>query len=72
MKLAAWEVSQRYTIDRVAEDYLRCFNDVRQLNLRNGRPRNADYPVMDSCRSPYPFWLRKIKQQMLAAVGRAR
>ena len=72
MKLAAWEVSQRYTLDRVADDYLRCFNDVRQLNLRNGRRRNADYPVMDSCRSPYPFWLRKIKQQMLAAVGRAR
>ena len=72
MKLAAWEVSQRYTIDHMAEDYLRCFNDVRQLNLRNGRRSNPEYPVMLSCRSPYPFWLRKIKQQMLAAVGRAR
>lgn len=70
---AAWEASQGYTVGRMADEYVRCFADARALNsLRGARGRRRpDYPVMPACRSPYPFWLRKLKRRVLVASGRA-
>jgi hypothetical protein len=34
--------------------------------------RGKGFPVMRSCVSRYPFWLRKIKRRVLVSVGRGR
>ena len=75
LRAAAWEASQPYTVGRMADEYVRCFAEAREHNgargARGARPR-PDFPVMPACRSPYPFWLRKIKRRVLVAAGRGR
>ncbi|MFZ0749425.1 MAG: glycosyltransferase family 4 protein [Pyrinomonadaceae bacterium] len=69
MSQAAWETSRAYTVERMVERYLELFNEIRSGD--STRPRVASgYPVMRSCVSPYPFWLRKIKRRVLVATGR--
>ena len=74
MKRAAWETGQRYTVERMAERYLECFNLA--LGKRRARPHEAQtprvFPVMSSCVSGYPFWLRKIKRRLLVWSSRIR
>ena len=74
LKVAAWEATRPYTIGRMAESYIKCFQKAREISsLRpNGTPRQIAYPVMPSCRSRYPFWLRRIKRAALVAVGSGR
>ncbi|HEX7316874.1 MAG TPA: glycosyltransferase family 4 protein [Pyrinomonadaceae bacterium] len=74
LRAAAWEASQPYTVGRMADEYVRCFAESRETNrVRGARARRQpDFPVMPACRSPYPFWLRKIKRRVLVAAGRGR
>jgi glycosyltransferase involved in cell wall biosynthesis len=74
LRLAAWEASQPYTVGRTADAYVAAFAAARENNAgRAARAeRQTDFPVMPACRSPYPFWLRKLKRRVLAAAGRAR
>ena len=71
---AAWEASRPYTVGRMADEYVRCFAAAREINSARGARarRQPGFPVMPACRSPYPFWLRKIKQHVLVAAGRGR
>ncbi len=74
LRSAAWESCRPYTVERMADAYAGAFADARANN--SGRAaragRQPGFPVMPACRSPYPFWLRKIKQRVLAAAGRGR
>ena len=72
LRAAAWEASRPYTVERTADEYVRCFAEARGLNAARGARgrRQPDFPVMPACRSPYPFWLRKIKRRVLVAAGR--
>lgn len=74
LRAAAWETSQSYTVGRMADEYVRCFGEARANNSDRGARarRQPDFPVMPACRSPYPFWLRKIKRRVLVAAGRGR
>lgn len=74
LKSAAWEATRPYTVGRTAEEYARCFAEAREINRARGARgrRQPDFPVMPACRSPYPFWLRRIKRRVLAAAGRRR
>jgi glycosyltransferase involved in cell wall biosynthesis len=71
---AAWEASRPYTVGRMADEYVRCFAEAREINNARGTRsrRQPGFPVMPACRSPYPFWLRKFKRRVLVAAGRAR
>jgi glycosyltransferase involved in cell wall biosynthesis len=71
---AAWESSRGYTVGRMADEYVRCFAEARELNSRRGARgrRRPDFPVMPSCASRYPLWLRRLKHRALAAAGRGR
>jgi glycosyltransferase involved in cell wall biosynthesis len=70
MRHAAWQTSQDYSVTRMVERYVTCFKNLTSPHFpRDHRPAAADYPVMPSCRSRYPFWLRKVKWR-LAALGR--
>ncbi|MCA1815261.1 MAG: glycosyltransferase family 4 protein [Acidobacteria bacterium] len=72
LRLAAWRASQPYTVERMADEYVKCFAEARETNARRGESarRQPDYPLMPSCVSRYPYWLRKIKRRALAAAGR--
>ena len=64
---AAWETSKQYSIERMADNYAAAFTEVaeRVSTRREREGVGANYPVMNSCRSKYPFWLRRIKQRMV-------
>jgi glycosyltransferase involved in cell wall biosynthesis len=72
LKRGAWEASRPYTVERMADAYAECFEAARALSSQRGAggPRQPGFPAMPSCRSRYPFWLRKIKQGVLASAGR--
>jgi glycosyltransferase involved in cell wall biosynthesis len=64
---AAWETTQEYSIEKMADNYARAFTEVaeRVSARRERKGVGANYPVMNSCRSKYPFWLRRIKQRVV-------
>jgi glycosyltransferase involved in cell wall biosynthesis len=64
---AAWETGRQYSIEKMADNYAAAFTEVAQrVSTRLQREGvGADYPVMNSCRSKYPFWLRRIKQRVV-------
>src|SRR2546429_752794 len=64
---AAWETSKQYSIVKMADNYSAAFTEVAQrVSARREREGvGANYPVMNSCRSKYPFWLRRIKQRVV-------
>lgn len=68
MGRAAWQTSQRYSLERMTDNYVEAFQDTMQrVSARQQRQGlNRDYPVMSSCRSKYPYWLRKIKRWALS------
>jgi glycosyltransferase involved in cell wall biosynthesis len=68
MSAEAWKTAQAYTITRMAEKYLDTFGELmRQVVPRAPRPPNpANYPLMPSCVSRYPQWLRKMKRRFVA------
>jgi glycosyltransferase involved in cell wall biosynthesis len=63
---AAWQTSQQYSIETMADNYVAAVTEtVQRVSSRRERQGlTANYPVMSSCRSKYPFWLRKIKQRV--------
>lgn len=65
---AAWETAQQYSIEKMADNYETAFTEVAErVSARRERQGvGANYPVMNSCRSKYPFWLRRIKQRVVA------
>lgn len=74
LKRGAWEASRAYTVERMADSYVECFEAARALSAQRdaGVRRQPGFPVMPSCRSRYPFWLRKIKRGVLVSAGRGR
>ena len=62
LRRAAWETSRQYGIGRMVESYEECIQQITtsKQNQERSRPP-ASFPVMPSCRSSYPNWLRKIK-----------
>jgi len=67
MRRAAWQTSQNFSCARMVEQYLSCFAQAK-MNARGREQRSKihhPYPPMPSCRSRYPFWLRKLKARFL-------
>jgi glycosyltransferase involved in cell wall biosynthesis len=68
MRQAAWETSQDYSLERMVQSYVQTFQEAAERT--SGRKQRdgltSQYPVMPSCRSKYPFWLRKIKSRVLS------
>ena len=74
---AAWETSRQYTVERMADGYVECFEYVKARSATGAsdeRRRRESYPVMPSCASRYPLWLRKLKRRAALSMdaGRAR
>jgi hypothetical protein len=67
MSRAAWETGQDYSVERMTERYTAAF--AESAGAAPAR-RGTGFPVMRSCVSRYPFWLRKLKRRVLVAAGR--
>lgn len=61
LRQAAWRTGQRFTLSRMVDAYLECFEQARQSARSAARRPAPDFPLMESCRSRYPLWLRRIK-----------
>jgi glycosyltransferase involved in cell wall biosynthesis len=68
MRKAAWETGREYSVDRMVENYERCFERAVADARSNARIPDPAFPLMESCRSKYPLWLRRIKIRMKSVV----
>lgn len=69
LRRAAWTTTADYSVERMASAYEASFSGP---GARAPRPV-GQFPVMPSCRSPYPTWLRRVKwlvSGVLAGVRR--
>jgi glycosyltransferase involved in cell wall biosynthesis len=64
---SAWASSQDYSVERMALRYEECLSGGGSR-----APRPASYPVMPSCRSRYPRWLRRAKWHLADLAARSR
>jgi glycosyltransferase involved in cell wall biosynthesis len=67
MKEAAWQTGHEFSVERMVDCYVSC---IEIAGMRAGsREKRAGvpepYPLMPSCRSKYPYWLRKLKSRLL-------
>lgn len=72
-KKAAWASVQNYSLESTTDAYVECFEDVvRAVKTRHSRTNLPQpFPVMPSCRSKYPTWLRKIKARLVSIQARS-
>ncbi|HXD33297.1 MAG TPA: glycosyltransferase family 4 protein [Pyrinomonadaceae bacterium] len=61
MKREAWETGRRYSVEAMVDQYLECFAELSEAERAYRRGQPDGYPLMQSCVSRFPFWLRKIK-----------
>jgi glycosyltransferase involved in cell wall biosynthesis len=68
LKRAAWESVQDYSVQHSTDCYVECFDELVQAAKTKVRPGNLPepFPIMPSCRSPYPNWVRRIKARVLS------
>ena len=61
LRQKAYGVGRMYSIERMVDLYYDCFKKVMEDVKKNLRQPDPDFPLMKSCRSKYPRWLRKAK-----------
>lgn len=68
LKRAAWESVQDYSVQHSTDCYVECFDELVRASQTKVRPTNLPepFPIMPSCRSGYPFWVRRIKARVLS------
>lgn len=67
LKRAAWKSVQDYSVQHSTDCYVECFDELVQASQTKERRRNLPepFPIMPSCRSKYPTWVRRIKARVL-------
>lgn len=68
MRKSAWETGKPYSIDKMVDSYLDYFEKGIEAAIANPRQPVADFPIMESCRSGYPRWLRVLKIKINALL----
>ncbi|MEP6848816.1 MAG: glycosyltransferase family 4 protein, partial [Acidobacteriota bacterium] len=61
----AWETGREYSVERMVAAYERCFEAAAEDAKVNPRTPDPGFPLMESCRSRYPLWLRRIKARLV-------
>ena len=67
MRNAAWETGREYSVDRMVDNYVECFERAIEDARANPRVPDPSFPLMESCRSKYPLWLRRIKARLVSS-----
>lgn len=68
MRERAWQTGRQYSVDRMVENYERCFEASMEDARTNLRTPDPGFPLMESCRSKYPLWMRRLKAKAKALV----
>jgi glycosyltransferase involved in cell wall biosynthesis len=70
----AWKTGCDYSTERMVERYITCFGEITVSGFsrehRDALP--VPYPLMASCTSPYPIWMRKMKRRVISALNKIR
>jgi len=68
LKRAAWKSVQDYSVPHSTDRYVECFDELVQASQTRELRRNLPepFPIMPSCRSRYPTWVRRIKARVLS------
>src|SRR5437867_4651444 len=66
LRVSAWQSAQPFTMRRMIDAYLECFSAAKERARLRARAPDPGFPLMESCRSRYPLWLRRFK----ASAGR--
>ena len=61
LRLAAWETGKNYSVERMTTNYHDCFVQAAAEVKTKQRSINTNFPLMETCRSKYPLWIRRIK-----------
>ena len=69
MRRAAWYTGRQYSVDRMVENYVSCFERAIEDARSNPRTPDPNFPLMESCRSKYPLWLRRLKAKAMWLTG---
>ena len=74
MRRGAWEKSREYSAERMVDRYVTCFESLTKTGHLRGQREGVTkpYPVMKSCQSPYPLWLRKVKSHLKESLATTR
>lgn len=62
LRMAAWEKGRQFGVAIMAKNYESCFENALEKGKLNPRNPNKNFPLMSTCTSKYPNWLRRIKQ----------
>jgi glycosyltransferase involved in cell wall biosynthesis len=72
MQWKSWETAQLYKADRMGDSYEEAFLKLLDSSFpRDHRPRTGPFPLMQSCRSRYPSWVRGVKSRVRHICGRS-
>jgi glycosyltransferase involved in cell wall biosynthesis len=66
LRQSAWQTAAKYSIDEMVKNYESCFSDAAITVRKITRYPDPAFPLMESCRSRYPKWLRRIKKLLKA------
>jgi glycosyltransferase involved in cell wall biosynthesis len=65
MRKAAWEKGQQYSVQKMAAAYELCFTNTIAAEKTTPRKKDKNFPLMSTCVSRYPKWLRRIKTKLI-------
>ena len=57
----AWNSGREYSVERMVDSYYDCFEEAKIEAGKYPRRNDPEFPLMESCRSKYPKWLRRAK-----------
>lgn len=69
MRKKAWEAGKEYSIDRMIDAYIKCFRKAIEYNRAHKRTPDYNFPLMETCRSKYPLWLRRMKVKLMPYIS---
>ena len=64
MRQAAWETGRQFSVQRMVDNYIACFERAVEDARANPRTPVPDFQLMPTCRSKYPLWLRRMKARL--------
>lgn len=62
MRRRAWQKARPYGIAKMIETYENCFRQAIADAHAEPRATYSDFPLMETCRSRFPLWLRRLKK----------
>lgn len=62
IQVAAWETGSAYSVEQMVVNYATMFKEISTAKVGHEVLRPIpDFPLLESCRSSYPLWLRRLK-----------